>query len=110
MAANFIDYDAQTPVGRKVARGLQMLREARDVLRDALALMAEMKDGDGSQASHFDLLAAEGGFSAADYADANAAAKASFDELNSLYFKLSTNAEVSDVAAAITQACARHGV
>ena len=41
---------------------------------------------------------------------ANDAAKASYDELNSVYAKLSTDASVSSVMTAITQAAARHGV
>lgn len=122
MATTLVDFDRQTEVGRKIARCLQMVREGRDVLRDTLAVMDEMKDGDGSQASHFALLASEGGFQQGGYASASAAAKASYDELNSLYFKLNVtslrgpdadeiaNGLVASVGPAITQACARHGV
>lgn len=110
MAATFIDFDSATPVGRKLSRGLQMLREARDTLRDALALMNELSDGTRTADADFDLLASEGGYASGDYATASAAAKASYDELNSLYAKLSTDASVSNVMTAITQAAARHGV
>lgn len=110
MAATFVDFDANTPVGRKIARGLQMLRESRDVIRDALGMMNELSDGNRNTAGDFDLLAVEGAYQAGDYGTANAAALASYQELNSLYAKLSTDASVSNVAAAITQAAARHGV
>lgn len=110
MAATFVDFDQTTPVGRKLARALQMIREGRDVLRDAIALMEQMRNGDGSLASHYALLASEGGFQAGGYADANAAAKAAYDESASLYGKLNTNAAVTDVANAVTQAAAKLGV
>lgn len=74
------------------------------------AVMIQYRDGDGSQASHYDLLAADGGFTAGDYADANAAAKAAFDELDSFYSKLSGDGSVSNVNAAMFQAKAKLGI
>ncbi len=87
-----------------------MLREARQILIDARSVMLQFRDGDGSQAAHYDQLAAAGDFTAGDYADANAAAKASFDEVDSLHAKITTDASVSSVMTAISQACAKHGV
>lgn len=110
MAANFIDYDKATDVGRMITRGLQMVREGRQVLLDARAIMIQMRDGDGSQAAHYDLLRTEAGYAAGDYSTADAAAKASFDEIDSLLGKIATDAEVSFVSAAIAQACAKHGI
>jgi hypothetical protein len=110
MAASFIEFDKASDVGRTLARGLQMVREGRDTLLHARAIMIQMRDGDGTQSAHYDVLAGEGGYSAHDYADANAAAKASFDEVDSLLSKIATDASVSAVNAAIDQACAKHGV
>lgn len=106
MATTFVDYDKQTDVGRNITRGIQLVREGRDVLRDVLAVMLTMIDGDGSSATHFTRLKTEAGY------ESDAVAKASWDELNSLYSKLITPAgqQASDVGPAITQACARHGV
>jgi phosphoribosylformylglycinamidine (FGAM) synthase-like amidotransferase family enzyme len=110
VAANLIKFDRTKELARMAIRGMQMIREGVRVLADARAAMIQARDGDGSQASHYDLLASEGGYQAGDYADANAAAKASFDEIDSLCAKLTTDASVSNVAAAIAQAPAKHGV
>lgn len=110
MAANFIDFNRQTDVGRSIVRALGLVREGRELLRQLRAVMLQMRDGDGSQAAHYDLLRIEAGYEAGDYATADAAAKASFDELDSLHAKLTTDASVSDVLTAVDQACAKHGV
>jgi hypothetical protein len=110
MAANHIIFNKQHDVMRQAVRGMQLIREGRDVLAQARASMLQMRDGDGSQASHYDLLANAAGFGAGDYGSADAAAKASFDEVDSLAFKLTTNSSVSDMTAAIDQCCAKHGV
>jgi len=110
MAAGIIKYDRNSDAMRNKVRALQMILEGFELLERQRAIDIQYRDGDGSQAAHYDLLAAAGGFQAGDYADANAAAKASFDELDSLYAKLSTNASVSSVNAAMYQAAAKHGV
>lgn len=111
MAANFIDFDRQSDVGRQIARGLQLIREGREALSNARAILIQMRDGDGSDAAHYDLVAIEVGYQAADFASANAAAKASFDELDSLHAKITAGAGSGDsTGAAITQACAKHGI
>jgi hypothetical protein len=110
MAAAYIPFDRNKDVTRKVVGALQKLREGKQDLEDALEVMTQMKDGDGSQAAHFDLLASQGTFAAGDYADANAAAKAFFDEVSSLSFKLNTNGSITDMDAALIQACAKLGV
>lgn len=110
MAANLIKFDTTKPIPRQIARALELIREGRQTLINIRAAMIQARDGDGSQASHYDLLASEGGYQAGDYADANAAAKASFDELDSLHAKLTTDASVSSVMTAISQACAKHGI
>jgi phosphoribosylformylglycinamidine (FGAM) synthase-like amidotransferase family enzyme len=106
MAANHIKVDwANKAVSRQTVRAMQLLREGVELLEHQRATMIQMRDGDGSSAAHYDILATEGGYSAGDYADANTAAKASFDELDSLYATLNSGA-----VAAINQACAKHAV
>lgn len=110
MAASIILYDRNTEAMRPVARYLQMLKEARDGLVAQRAVMLGYRDNDGSSAADYDLLAVAGDFRIGDYASANAAAKASFEEIDSLTYKLTTNASVTDVLAALDQCCAKHGV
>lgn len=62
-----------------------------------LAKMALMIDGDGSSAEHFSYMQEKFGF-----AD-DAGAKAAYDELSSVLFKLGTNGSVTDVNAAVLQ-------
>lgn len=108
MAANYIELDRTTEVGRKLSRYATMLREAVDGLAQTRDSILQMRDGDGTSAADYDLLATEGGYVANDYADANAAAKASFDELDSLLSKVNTDDSVSFTRAAIDQFCAKH--
>lgn len=110
MAAAAIFFDPSKPIPIQIRRALTMMLEGRQVLINARAAMLQMRDGDGSLASHYDLLAAQGGYQAGDYADANAAAKASFDELDSLHAKVNSDASVSAVMTALNQAAAKHGV
>lgn len=110
MAANIIRYDKQTDYTRVFTGALRKIREGLEDLAKARAALIQTRDGDGSSASHYDLTATLGGYLAGDYADAPTAAKASFDELDSLYAKLSVDSSVSFVNAAIYQACAKHGV
>lgn len=110
MAANLIKCDKAKDPTRMAVRGMQLIREGMYVLEQARAAYIQSRDGDGSQAAHYALTATEGGYSAGGYADANASAKASFDELDSLYSKVGTDNAVSNVRAAILQACAKHGV
>ncbi|MEO1063758.1 MAG: hypothetical protein AAFZ07_20260 [Actinomycetota bacterium] len=110
MAANHIKINSETEVGRQLTRYARQLVEAVDGLASVEAAMVQMRDGDGISASHYDLLATEAGYAAADYADANTAAKASFDELASLLAKVNSDASVSNVRAAIDQFAAKHAV
>lgn len=110
MAANHIICDKTKELPRNAIRYMQMLREAMMGLEQTRAAYLQARDGDGSLAAHYDLVATLGGYQAGDYVDANTAAKASFDELDSLYSKVATNGAVSSVRAAIEQAPAKHGV
>lgn len=101
MAVSHIAFNAGTSHGALLRRSLNSLESGLDDLTDTLAVMARMIDGDGSDAAHFTYMQDKYGFAS------NEAAKSAFEELNSLAFKLTTNAQVSDVAAAIAQALAK---
>lgn len=110
MAANHIKFNDQSNLGRNLKRGLDMLLESKELLTNTLAAMVQMIDNGGAATDDFDLMATEGGYSAGDYATANAAAQASYNELASVLAKLNTDGSVSNVDAAIKQICAKHGV
>lgn len=97
MAVTHILYNKGTQYGALLKAGLQGMEIAFDGLNNLKATMALMIDGDGSQDSHFTYLANQFGF------DTPALAKAGWEELNSLLFKLNTNDSVSDVNAALLQ-------
>src|SRR5262245_39309391 len=110
MAANFIIDDKTKDIPRsrnaalgKILEGLTQLVKVRDA-------MVQGVDGSTGTAANFDLLAGQCGTSAGDYADANAACKASFDEIDSLLNKINVDTSVSGVLSAIKQAAAKHGV
>lgn len=110
MAAALIKFNKQSDLGRQLVRGLQLAREARDVLDEVRAAMIQGVDGATNVAANFALLTTEMGYSAGGYADANTAAMASFAELDSLWAKMTATATGDVTGAAITQACAKHGV
>jgi tetrahydromethanopterin S-methyltransferase subunit H len=98
MAVQHLAFNADTQHGRLLRRGLTQLEDGLDQLNDLKGTMQLMIDGDGSQAAHFTYLTAKFGFGS------NDDAKAAWDELNSLLFKLNTKSQVSDVNAALLQA------
>lgn len=98
MATTFIDINQQSDLGRQMVRGGQLARESMQVVRQALAVFTTQVDGDGSNVSHFALPVSETTF------PNTAAAKASWDESQSLNFVL------GQAEAAILQWCAKHGV
>lgn len=110
MAAGHIKTDKTKEITRNLDRGLNMLLESKELLTNVLAAMVQMIDNGGASVGDFALLATEGGYSPGDYASANAAAQASYNELASLLAKLNTDDSVTNVDAAIKQIAAKHGV
>lgn len=84
MAANHIISNHQHELVKKAIRCVQLHREAKECGEIALAGFNALKDGDGSHVDHFDLMATVCGITAGDYVDAKTAAKAFYDELNSV--------------------------
>lgn len=109
MPANLIEADPNKAA--RIHQALRAIREGRAILNQELAAADQARDGDGSLAAHYDLWALKRGFLANDYASADAAAKAGYDELSSLAFKLNRASGQGDATgAAIDQACAKFGV
>jgi hypothetical protein len=103
MAVAHISFNDQLTHGRMIRRALQSLEEGTDTLNDLMGVLATMIDGDGSQAAHFTYMTTKCGFAS------DAGAKAGYDELASLKFKLSTDTSQTDVNAALIQAFRKFG-
>jgi hypothetical protein len=97
MAVAHILYDKNSHYGAMFRTAIISLEKGYEDLNDLLATLATMLDGDGTQAAHFDYITARFGF------ESNVLAKAAWDELNSVMFKLNTDASVSSVNAALRQ-------
>lgn len=108
MAISHLQFGNSTTAANQLRSGLQQLESGREQLIKALAKMNTMIDGDGSNIAHFDEVVKR--FEVHDYQTGQAVtdamrttAKALWDELNSCMFKLTTDASVSSVQAAILQ-------
>lgn len=111
MPAAFIESDATKIVPGLIKRGLEQVKEGRATLAKARAIMIQQRNGDGSLASHYDLAASKGGYIANDYSTAGAAAKKSFEELDTLHVKLNQPSGQGDATGAAIDGCsAIHGV
>ncbi len=98
MAVPHINFNQGTQHGSLLHSGLSRLEDSLKDLNEIKASMQLMIDGDGSQASHFTYMTGKFGFTD------DAGAKAAWDELNSMLFKLNTDSSVSSVNAAMLQA------
>lgn len=99
MADNHYSFNAGTPHGSKLRQALTKLEQGLEELIDERDAMALMIDGDGTQAAHFAGEAStEFGFE-----NTGADAKAAFAEIDSALSKVTTNASVSNVNAALLQ-------
>jgi hypothetical protein len=101
MAFAHISFNDQLQHGRMLRRALQMSEEADDLLTDVRDVMIQMRDGDGSQDTHYAEVTSKFGFAT------NAKAKSAFEELDSAYSKTSGNGSVSNVRAARDQLYAK---
>lgn len=101
MAFTKIEFNDGLRHGRLLRQALTQLENGHDALNDTVAAMELMLEGDGSSAAHFNEVMTR--FGTPD----TATAKAMWDELNSLKFKLNTNTSVTDVLSAIIQAFAK---
>jgi hypothetical protein len=110
MAADIFLFDPLAQPVAEILSGARAIRDARDRLQHARDVLIRYRSGDGSLASHYALFATKCSVQAGGYADANTAAKAIFDELDSMISKLLTDASVSAVFTAANQLCAKLGV
>lgn len=97
MALTHVGFSRGSPAGSRLGILLDHLRTVMDQFPHELQTMAKMVDGDGSDPAHFTYMKDKYGF------DSNAAAKAGWDELNAAYAKISGDASVSSVNAALKQ-------
>lgn len=113
MAFAHISFNATSQYGRLLRRMLDTNEAADDQMADLRDVMIQMRDGDGSQNSHYAEVTKRFGFgdydgTQGDPTDAqNAKARAAFEELDSAYSKTSGNNSVSNVRAARDQLYAR---
>lgn len=103
MAYNHIQIGISSTHGAQLRGVLSSLQSAQRGLLDQIAIMTTMIDGDGSQAAHFVEVTARYGF------QSDAQSKAAYAELQSVSGKLSTDASVTFVDAAIKQVAAKFG-
>lgn len=101
MAVGHVGYNIHLPHGQLLKKSVDDFANGLDTLNELFLTIGQMRDGDGSQASHFDYAVEKFGF------DDNVAAKACFDELGSVLAKLNTDASTSSVASAISQFIAK---
>jgi len=104
MASTNIPFDRNNQFGQEIKA---LLNSYRKVVTDGpliLASMSQMLDGNGSDVSHFAEMVALGIY------ENTTDAKASYDELASVNFKMTTDSSVSNVNAALLQVCAKHGI
>ena len=101
MAFTKIHFNIGLPHGQLLRAALTQLEQGHDGLNDIVAATQLMIDGDGSNVSHFEEVMVRYGF------PSTTVAKAAWDELNSLRFKLNTDSSVTDVLSAINQAFAK---
>lgn len=105
MAATHLIYDSTFTPFRQAAAAVIKADEARAELIRATEAMLKLADGTASTAADFDLLASQGSVSAGDYATANDAAKAFYDEVAALKGKMtgedntSPNAQITKLRA-----------
>jgi hypothetical protein len=104
MAAMNIPFDRSNQFGQEIKALANAYRKAVTDGPLVLQAMSLMIDGDGSDAAHFAEMVELGIFAN------NADAKAAYDELASINFKLTTDSSVAMVQTALLQVCAKLGV
>lgn len=104
MAATNIDFDRSNQFGQEIKAYLNAIRKVNQDGPNILATIVHMVDGDGTAEAHFAELVANGIY------PTNADAMASYNELVSINLKMTTDASVTSVDAAMKQVCAKHGI
>lgn len=119
MAFAHIIFNDGTKYGGMLRKLLNQIEQGDELFVDVRDVMIQMRDGDGSQASHYAEVTKQFGFGGfeptGDYgsgvgvpsAAQNALAKSAFDELDSAFSKTSGNGSVSNVRAARDQFIAK---
>ena len=90
MAFTHISFNGTTQYGSMLRRLLQDAERSDDAFADILSVMEQMRDGDGSVATHYAEVTSKFGFAS------DEKAKAAYDELASAWSKISGNGSVTD--------------
>ncbi len=101
MAFTHVQFSATSTHGPLLRAALNNFETGYRSLINLLPTIVTMIDGDGSDPTHFVEVTARFGF------QSDAQSKAAWDELNSVMAKLTTDADVTFVKAAIEQALAK---
>lgn len=104
MAFSHIQISPNVQPAQRIRNAILGIQANVAALTAEIATMATMIDGDPSVAANYNEVVSRYGVEGATLAIQQGFAKALFDEANSLNFKLTTDASVSSVAAAIAQA------
>lgn len=109
MSVPHINIPNSTPHSNLLHSALSRFEDSFTELNELLGTLALMIDGDGSSPAHFAYMTKKLGSDGWDSTQGepseaqNTVTKAAWDELNSLLFKLNTNAQVTDVNSALRQ-------
>lgn len=98
MPLDHLSFDGNLQHGRILRTAMTELEIGLDQLNDCVAVMGHMITGDGSTETQFTYLRNKFGF------PDDATAKAAYQELQSLAFKLNSNGNITDMNAALIQA------
>lgn len=104
MAFTHIQISQNVAAAQRLRNSILGVLNNRDALTAELATMATMIDGDPANAANYTEVVSRYGVEGATLQEQQGRAKALFDEANSLNFKLTTDAQVTSVDAAIKQA------
>lgn len=104
MAATNIPFDRSNQFGQEIKSLLNAYRKVTDDGPDILQSLTHMIDGDGSDASHYQVMVDNGIFST------TTDAMEAFNELAAANAKVTTDDSVSGVQAALRQCCAKFGI
>lgn len=104
MAVTHIQLSFTAPAAQRLRNAMLSLEATVRTLSSEIATMVTMIDGDTSDAANYSEVVSRYGVEGATLQEQQTRAKALFDEANSLNFKLTTDATVDHVNAAILQA------
>lgn len=95
MAVSHKHFSDQISHGRMLRRALDQFQEGREGLNDFLAIVEQMRDGDGSSAAHYAYATSKYGCAS------DADMKAIYDDIKVVMDKLNSNASQTQIKAVL---------